>query len=128
MTSESGTESHDPLEIACQEDGLPKGSVHLQLKGRLTRTDVGHFRSEVSRLLESGAKTIDVDLELLTYIDSTGVAEFIPIYQRVREHEATMKVSNPRRLIRHILLSMHLDDILEIGPAHDDPQRGQDQQ
>ncbi len=107
------------LEISSEVDSTYAETVTLHLGGKLSQIDVKRLRSEVERLITCGYKHIDMDLKDLQYIDSIGLAELVPIYQLVRENEGTLRLSNPRRLIRHILLSAHLDDILEIHPPNE---------
>ncbi len=104
------------LDIASEIDAQSPGTVTVRLGGKLGQPDVKRLRSEVDRLITCGYRHIDMDLSELQYIDSSGIAELVPIYQTVREHDGAIRLSNPRRLIRHILLSAHLDDILEIVP------------
>jgi anti-sigma B factor antagonist len=93
--------------------------VTVHLDGKLGQADVKRFRSEIERLVTCGYRQIDIDLSELQYIDSSGLAELVPIYQVVREHEGNLRLSNPRRLIRHILISAHLNEILEIQPGEE---------
>lgn len=112
-------EERELLEVSAETHGRIPGAVLMRLSGKLGGSEVRRFHSEVSRVLDGGIKTIDVDLEGVSYIDSAGIAEMVPIHQTVRAHGADLKISNPRRLIRHILLSAHLNDIFEIGEAAD---------
>ncbi len=107
------------LEISSEIDTESPEKVTVHLAGRLSQTEVKRLRAEFDRLVSCGYKHIDVDMSDLLYIDSSGLAEFVPIYQMVRENEGGLCLTNPRRLIRHILVSAHLDDIFEIHP-HDD--------
>jgi anti-anti-sigma factor len=110
-------ESLVPLEISRELDAADAEAVLMHLRGCLAQSDVKHLRSEIERLLDAGFKRIDLDFQLVAYIDSIGIAELVPIYQSTRARDAILTILRPRRLIRHILLSAHLDDILEIGPA-----------
>lgn len=71
---------------------------------------------EINRLFASGYHTYEIDLSELTYLDSSGLAAFIPIHEKSREVSGSMKITNPRRLIRQIFVSAHLDCVLDIGP------------
>lgn len=108
---------HGPLEILYEGEDDRQGAIRLVLRGRLTRDDVAFFRSEVERILEGGKNEIELDLSQLHYVDSIGLSEFVPIHQRIIARGGTVKITHPRRLIRHILQSANLDDLLSIGPA-----------
>lgn len=104
------------LKISAEVDSQWPDMVAVHLDGKLSQTDVKRFRAEIERLISCGYRRIDVDLSGLEYIDSSGLAELVPVYQVVRDHEGILRLSNPRKLIRHILVSAHLNDIFEIYP------------
>lgn len=110
-------EPQSHLQISSEIDSHIPHRIQLHLNGKLNSSAVKWFRSEIDRLLMTGYKEIDLDLSALQYIDSFGLAELIPVYQVVKEKEGDLKIVNPRRLIRHILTTAHLDDVIEIGPA-----------
>lgn len=107
----------DPLlQISAEFDSECPDTVAVHLEGKLSQAEVKRFRLEIERLISSGYRRIDVDMSRLEYIDSSGLAELVPVYQVVRDHEGVLRLSNPRRLIRHILVSAHLNDLFEIHP------------
>jgi len=113
-------EANQELEISTETEGLPENQVVFHLNGYFTNPALKAFGTAVGGLLDQGRKDVEVDFTNLQYIDSQGVAEIVPIYQVIRQAGGSLKISNPRRLIRHILLSAKLDDIIEIGPAQED--------
>lgn len=104
------------FKIITETEGLPNQSVCLQLKGQLTWTYVKQFQMEVTRLFANGYKDYEIDLRDLVYLDSAGLASFIPVHEKAVGLSGSMKITNPRRLIRQIFVSAHLDCVLDIGP------------
>ncbi|GMV64628.1 MAG: STAS domain-containing protein [Candidatus Omnitrophica bacterium] len=107
------------LQITSTSDDQNPGWIQVNLAGKLSSDAAKWFRSEINRLLISGYREIDLDLSSLQYIDSFGLAELVPAYLGACEKKGTLRIINPRRLIRHILVSAHLDDVIEIGPAQE---------
>jgi len=105
------------LEVIPVREGMPEGHVCLLIRGHFVQPHVKKFRFAVERLLKEGFHHIEVDLSQTDYIDTSGLVEFLPAYQTVKEANGTLKLTNPRRLVRHILTSTNLEDILEIGPS-----------
>lgn len=93
-----------------------EGIMRASLKGQLTWPHIKQFQFEINRVLASGCKHLEIDLGDLSYLDSSGLATFIPINERFKQSEGTMKIINPRKFIRHIFISAHLDTVLDIGP------------
>ena len=64
-------------------------SVILVLSGRLTRGEhLDLLRENVSALLRDGYRDFVVDLESVSYVDSTGLGELVAIYSMVRREQA----------------------------------------
>jgi anti-anti-sigma factor len=112
-------DTESTLNIHTEYHEEDSSKVRMFLNGRLAQLDVKRFRSEVEKLISRGFREIEVDLRDLQYIDSGGVAELVPIYQSVQQRNGSLRIINPRRLIRHILVSAHLTDLIEIGPSHE---------
>ena len=104
------------LRISLQKEGMPDGMALALLSGQLTLTHTKLFQTELGKVLESGYTNVQIDLSNVTYIDSTGLAAFIPIHQKFQEAGGSVSIINPRRLIRHIFTSSKLDEVLNIGP------------
>jgi anti-anti-sigma factor len=108
---------HIYLKLASEISSQRPGTVVVQVSGKLGSPDVGRFRAEIERVIHSGCRHIDLDLNELLYIDSGGLSSLIPLYQWIREKDGTLRILNPRRLIRHILNCARVNDIIEIDYA-----------
>ncbi len=92
------------------------GGTRVLLKGLLTWPHIRQFQTEINRALATGCKYLEIDLSELTYLDSSGLAAFLPLHDRLKQAEGSLKIVNPRRIIRHLFTSVHLDQVLDIGP------------
>jgi anti-anti-sigma factor len=93
-----------------------EGTVRVLLQGQLTWPNIKQFQSEMNRLFSLGKKQIELDLRELSYLDSSGLAALIPIHTLFKQEGGCVVIRNPRRLIRHIFVSAHLDSVIDIGP------------
>jgi anti-anti-sigma factor len=102
-------------------EALPgeEGGIRVQLKGQLTFPNIKQFQMEISRILASGHKHLEIDIGDVVYLDSSGLAAFIPVNDRIREAQGSLRITNPRRFIRHVFVSAQLDTVLDIGPSKD---------
>jgi anti-anti-sigma factor len=99
-------------------ESLPGGAggIRAMVKGQLTWPHIRQFQSDINRILASGCKYIEIDLSDLTYLDSSGLAAFLPLNERFKQAQGSLKIIHPRRIIRHLFTSAHLDMVLDIGP------------
>jgi anti-anti-sigma factor len=98
------------------ETGSTPGEVRALLKGQLTMPLVKQFQLEINRILLAGCQILELDLADLNYLDSSGLAAFIPVHQRMQTAGGQMRIRHPRKLIRHLFVSAHLDKVLDLGP------------
>ncbi len=98
-------------------EALPgEGGIRALLKGQLTWPHIRQFQLEINRVQASGCKHLEIDLAELSYLDSSGLAAFLPVNERFKQAQGSLKLVNPRRIIRHLFTSAHLDMVLDIGP------------
>jgi anti-anti-sigma factor len=95
----------------------------LALSGRFTIRDSGILTGKVDALLRAGCRTLLVDLESVSYVDSAGLGELISVYVRAKQEGAVLriKISKPvRNLIESLKrveeASGRLREIFEAGP------------
>lgn len=105
------------LRTSFETDGLPDGQVRLRLRGQFTWLHGKQFRSEFERALRGGLTQIELDFMDLSYLDSTALSELLAAKKQLDEAGGTLKIVNPRKLIRHIFVSSGLDQVLDVGPV-----------
>ncbi len=99
-------------------ESLPEnsGRVRAIVRGQLTWPHIRQFQTEINRIMASGCKYLEIDLADLSYLDSSGLAAFLPVNERLKQAQGSLRIINPRRIIRHLFTSAHLDMVLDIGP------------
>ena len=72
-----------------------EGDWHLiRIEGYVDAHTFTDFEEELTRLVGQGKHKIKLDLEKLTYIDSTGVGLLLATYRHVRQHGGALVVEN----------------------------------
>jgi len=87
----------------------------LDLAGKITigEGDVV-LREEVNKLLESDRKSILLNLDKVTYMDSAGIGELVACYKRAAESGARLKLLNPSGRVSDLLSLTKLQQVFEI--------------
>jgi len=82
-----------------------RGAAMVPLHGRLTIGMVSEesIESEFSRLWDIGLRSFILDLEDVSKMDSSGVAEFVALYRKVAERGGELDLVNLPRNVRDIL-------------------------
>jgi len=87
----------------------------LDLSGKIT---IGEgdviLREEVNKLLESDRKSILLNLDKITYMDSAGIGELVACYKRAAEAGAKLKLLNPSGRVSDLLSLTKLQQVFEI--------------
>jgi anti-sigma B factor antagonist len=70
--------------------------------------------ARVSELLEvAGTKRLLINLDQVPYMDSAGIGALVQCYKRAEEHDATLKLLNPRRRVYDLLHVVKLDSVFQ---------------
>jgi anti-anti-sigma factor len=85
--------------------------VVVRLIGELDADATVRLRDEAASALESSA-AVDIDLERLTFVDSTGAAELLRLHLRGRDTGCDVRIVNVPRLVRRSLEMMGLSYVL----------------
>jgi|APHig6443717817_1056837.scaffolds.fasta_scaffold163912_1 anti-anti-sigma factor len=65
-----------------------ESTVVITLSGSLDITNVGPFSAEVDRLCTLSGKNIEIDMEEVSYVDSTGVSCLLRLYKHQKQQGA----------------------------------------
>ncbi|NUN97589.1 MAG: STAS domain-containing protein [Candidatus Omnitrophica bacterium] len=87
----------------------------------MTWPHVKQFQNEMGRVLQSGVRVLELDLAGLSYLDSAGLAAFLPVHQLFTNAGGRMRIVNTRKFIRHLFVSSHLDTVLEFAVEERSP-------
>lgn len=92
--------------------------VILELEGKLWLGE--SLFDVVQPLLERGETRILLDMEKITYIDSTGVGDLVNCYRTANEDGASLKLLKVPGRIRELLEIHHLIEIFETHEDEDE--------
>lgn len=88
-----------------------KGAKVVVCSGWLTRDFAGVFKKEIKKLLP-GAKYLVLDLEGITYMDSSGIGAVASVYVTARTSGGSLRVANMSQHVRRLLGITRLLSIL----------------
>jgi anti-anti-sigma factor len=72
-------------------------------EGKLTYPVLSPFFAEISQIVDGGARTLLVDLEVVRYIDSAAIGCLMDVYRLVTERGGTVRVSGLHSRVRTLL-------------------------
>ena len=87
----------------------------VDLSGKITigAGDV-QLRESVVELLEKGDKSILLNLERVSYMDSAGIGELVACYKRAKERDGVVKLVNPTGKVYDLLQLTKLEEIFDV--------------
>jgi anti-sigma B factor antagonist len=87
------------------------GGQRIALAGEIDLGSVDSLREAISNLVKSGTGgTVLVDLDRVSFLDSTGIAALVEGHRLADENNVTYRVVNPRGVVRRVL---EMTDVLE---------------
>ena len=99
------------MEIAIRE----KDSVKIvDLKGEVDLYNSPSLRTKFSSLLKKKEKAILINLKQVSYIDSSGLATFVELLQKMSAYGGRLKLSGLGRSIRNVFEVSRLDGVFSI--------------
>jgi anti-sigma B factor antagonist len=99
------------MEIGIRE----KDSVKIvDLKGEVDLYNSPSLRTEFSSLLKKKEKAILINLKQVNYIDSSGLATFVELLQKMSAYGGRLKLSGLGRSIRNVFEVSRLDGVFSI--------------
>jgi anti-anti-sigma factor len=88
--------------------------TRVQLSGQLTWPHTKRFQNDMANLHQTGVKSVELDLKDLSYVDSSGLASFLPVRNLFIGSGGGLRLINVRRIIRQVFISAHLDTVIDI--------------
>lgn len=99
------------MEIGIRE----KDSVKIvDLTGEVDLYNSPSLRTEFSSLLKKKEKAILINLKQVNYIDSSGLATFVELLQKMSAYGGKLKLSGLGRSIRNVFEVSRLDGVFSI--------------
>ncbi len=86
----------------------------VDLSGRIT---IGEgdviLKESIRKLMENGQRHILLNLEKVSYMDSSGIGELMAGYKRVHEKGGALKLLNPSGKVYELLQLTRLEEVFE---------------
>jgi anti-anti-sigma factor len=99
------------------EEWLDGGGHVVAVTGELEMTNIGELRRRVEALLDDGRARIVIDLDGVTHMDSSGLAELLTVHQRVGALGGALVVVVSSQAILRTLEIRGVDGLLSIAPT-----------
>lgn len=97
------------------------GGVDLiELEGELDFHSSPEVRSELAKLVERQAPKVMVDLKSVNYIDSSGLATFVELFQKMKRYNGTLVLFNLTQGVRGVFEIAKLDTIFKLAATQKD--------
>ena len=95
--------------------------VVLDLEGSVTMGEpIIKIKQATRRLVADGARRVILNLERVTYTDSSGLGEIIACYSILQEHAGMLKLVQVPPRILELLRITRLDTVVEIFHSEDE--------
>ncbi|HEY0790072.1 MAG TPA: STAS domain-containing protein [Chthoniobacterales bacterium] len=95
----------------------------LRLSGEIDLNERPHVALQLDPLIERKAPLIVVDLEHVTYVDSSGLALFIDALQRVQGYGGQFALSGLQDNVKMVFEIARLDQVFRVFPNGEDALR-----
>ena len=92
--------------------------VHiLRLEGYVDAHTFTYFEEELTKLVESGHYYLLLDLEKLTYINSTGLGLLMATFRQVRQHQGDLVIAKMSDKITNIFNLLGFSRLIHTYPT-----------
>lgn len=101
------------LTIDIKEDGK---KYIVQLRGEIDIYTAPSLRDKLIPLTEKAGNNIKIDLEEVSYLDSTGLGVFIHAYKSSKQHNSDIEIIHVKDRVFRLFQVTGLNDIMEVVP------------
>jgi anti-sigma B factor antagonist len=91
--------------------------------GRIVTEDGDALRNVVDALVQQGRVKIVLDLQQITYIDSSGLGLMVSKYVSARRRGGDVKLLHPTARSLHLLEITHLSEVFDVFESESDAVR-----
>lgn len=89
----------------------------VSLSGEIDAYTAPQLKEAIIPLTRQKNNTVEVDLENVNYMDSTGLGVFISALKATKEHESYLKLVNIEERVLRLFKITGLDEIMDINAA-----------
>ncbi|MGB3404259.1 MAG: STAS domain-containing protein [Microcoleaceae cyanobacterium] len=87
--------------------------------GILDGTKATQFRQEISEIVQDGTKTVLIDFEDITFMDSSGLGALVLALKTVRAADSKLVVCSINEQIRILFELTSMDKVFDIYPSRE---------
>lgn len=102
------------LDIRVEKDN---DQIAIFLTGEIDAFTAPKLKEELAKCTVQTGKTIQVDLEQVEYMDSTGLGIFIGALKSAKEHDSSLKLVHLQDRVFRLFKITGLDEIMDIKPV-----------
>ena len=100
-------------ELHITVDPMPNRAIRVRVAGEVTVENVAQLRSVLHRAIDDvRATAVEVDLSLVSFIDSTGIGKLVGARAHARSSDSDLWIVNPSPGVRRVLNLLGLMEIL----------------
>ena len=92
----------------------------VELDGELDFHSSPEVRAELAKLVERQAPKVMVELKNVNYIDSSGLATFVELFQKMKRYGGTLVLFNLTLGVRSVFEIAKLDTIFKLAATQKD--------
>ena len=92
----------------------------IELEGELDFHSSPEVRGELAKLVDRQAPKVGVDLKSVHYIDSSGLATFVELFQKMKRYNGTLVLFNLNQGVRSVFEIAKLDTIFKLAATQKD--------
>lgn len=89
----------------------------INLSGEIDIYTAPKLKEAMLPLMEKTAHTVEVDLEDVNYMDSTGIGTFVSALKASKAHGSHLRLINMQDRVRRLFSITGLDEIMDINAA-----------
>ena len=104
------------IQIKKNETGLDL----IELEGELDFHSSPEVRGELAKLIDRQAPKVMVDLKSVHYIDSSGLATFVELFQKMKRYSGVLVLFNLNQGVRSVFEIAKLDTIFKLAATQKD--------
>ena len=91
----------------------------IRMKGRLGAADSADVAAQMASILDRGPGVVHVDLDELSFLDSSGLSVLVSLLKRARRNDGDVILYNPNERVQALLELTRLHEIFETRVSDD---------
>jgi anti-sigma B factor antagonist len=89
----------------------------VHVGGEVDLATCPQLRGLLAELVEQGIYHLVVDLEQVSFMDSSGIGVLMGVHRRLREHGGSLRLAAPNARVRRVLELTGVTEVLPISPT-----------